>query len=46
MLGAFAGRASVWLEEFNPQNLSNTAWAIVTLGGQQQEQFSAIAGRA
>ncbi len=46
MLSAIAERALLRLDEFNPQELANTAWALATLVLQQDEWLCAIAGRA
>ncbi len=46
MFGAIAGRAFVRLDEFNPQNVANTARAFGTLGIRQEELLGAIAERA
>ena len=36
----------VRLEEFNPQELVNMAWACATVGVRQEELLGAITGRA
>ena len=46
LVAEVARHATARLDEFNPRDLANTAWALLTLGDLQTELMGRIARRA